>query len=268
MSYKVYLWNSLTPIEWSQAAWRKEGGRVSIKDCEQELICDVLLRHLPRDGLIVDAGCGTGKWPIFLRRRGYRVIGIDICYEACRIGCENDPGFAGIQGDVRQTPLKTGSVDAVLSLGVVEHDEAGPTAALRETRRILRPGGTLVLAVPYNNLARRLVVNHALTFATWRRRRAGVGLGFNEYRFSRRELRRYLREVGFEPLAAYPNDLRPPKTMGLWVDYNNIFYNPLTSPEVRELFVLPGLAGRAAGALMRWAPWAVCGEVVYVARAV
>ena len=44
-----------------------------------------------------------------------------------------------------------------------------------------------------------------------------------------RELCGFLRATGFEPLASYPNDLRPPKVMGLWVDYNNLF-DPLAAP--------------------------------------
>jgi SAM-dependent methyltransferase len=267
MSYKVLLWDSLSSIEWSQAPWRKEGRKIGLEDCDQELIHDVLLRHLPKDGLIVDAGCGVGKWPIYLRRQGYRVVGVDISHEACTIGRENDPGLGIAQADVRFTPLKSASVDAVVSLGVVEHDEAGPDAALREARRIIKPGGLLVLAVPYNNLWRKLIANQLLDYVTRKRIRATMSLGFNEYRFDKRELRAMLRRTGFEPLQAYPNDLKPPKNMGLWVDWNNLVFHPLLSKHEQELFVFPGLKGRVANALSRWTPWFACGEVVFVARA-
>jgi SAM-dependent methyltransferase len=266
MSYKVLLWDSLSPIEWSQASWRKEGRQVPLEECDEELIRDVLLRHLPRDGVTVDAGCGSGKWPIYLRRRGYRVVGLEIDHAGCAIAAENEPGLAMAQCDVRRIPLRDASVDAVISLGVVEHDEAGPDAALAEARRILKPGGTLILAVPFNNLWRRLVGNRLLDRVTRQRLAAGQRLGFNEYRFSRREVYAHLAGAGFTPLAAYPNELRPPKNMGLWVDWNNLMFSPL-QPRTGELFVFPGLAGRLANALQRWTPWLVCGEVVVVARA-
>jgi SAM-dependent methyltransferase len=267
MSYKVYLWDSLSAIEWSQAAWRIEGTTVSAEACDGELIHDVLLRHLPRDGLIVDAGCGTAKWPIYLRRRGYRFVGVEISAEACRMAREMDPTLPLARADARHAPLRSASADAVLSLGVVEHDEAGPLPSLRELRRVLKPGGLLVLAVPFNNLFRRLLVNHLQTWVTRKRRRARMRLGFAEYRFSWREVARFLTRSGFEPLASYPNDLRPPKVMGLWVDRDNLVSNPLLEKGPKQLFVLHGLQGRLARAAVRWVPWLVCGEVVFIARA-
>jgi SAM-dependent methyltransferase len=264
MPYKIYLWEALSPIEWSQAGWKVGGD----EDCRRELIHDVLLAHLPKDGLVVDAGCGTAKWPIYLGRSGYRCIGVEISEEACRTGHALEPTLRLIRADTRRAPLRSGCADAVLSLGVVEHDEAGPQEGLRELRRILRPGGTLVLAVPFNNWFRRLAVNHLQSWATWRRRRAGIGLGFAEYRFTDREVRRHLADAGFQTIAAYPNDLRPPKVMGLWVDRDNLVTNPLLESGPKELFVLRGWTGRLARLTLDVAPWLVCGEATFVARAI
>ena len=84
VSYKVYLWDNLSAIEWSQV-WRLAGQTgVDLGECEMEQVREVLLRALPRDGLILDAGCGDGKWPVYLRRRGYRVIALDIAHEGVR----------------------------------------------------------------------------------------------------------------------------------------------------------------------------------------
>jgi SAM-dependent methyltransferase len=268
MSFKIYLWDALTPIEWSQAAWRVEGkASVSPQAGEGEFIRDVLPRYLPRDGLIVDAGCGTAKWPIYLRRAGYCCVGVEISHAACLMAREIDAGLPLVGGDTRRLPFRAGAADAVLSFGVVEHDEAGPLESLRELRRILKSGRLLVVAVPFNNLFRRLLVNHLQRWVTWRRRRAGARLGFAEYRFTKREVRRFLRQAGFKPLAAYPNDLRPPKLMGLWVDWDNLFANPLRPKTPEELFIMPGLKGRIGSVLVRSVPWLVCGEVVIVARA-
>lgn len=266
MSYKVYLFDALNAVEWSQVAWKLEGRTVTTADCRVEFIHDVLLAHLPKDGLILDAGCGVSRWPIYLRRAGYRVCGLEYSFDACRIARENEPGLDVVCADVRHKPLRAQSVDAVMSLGVVEHDEAGPHAALREVHRVLKPGGLLILAVPYNNPWRRAVANHLQTYVTGQRRRKDWKLGFAEYRFSQREVRAFLAETGFDVISTHPNDLHAPKNMGLWVDYNNLFLNPLVALRPDELFILPGLGGRLANALTRWAPWLVCGEMIAVAR--
>jgi SAM-dependent methyltransferase len=267
MPYKVYLWDALNAIEWSQAAWRIGGNDASTENCTVEMIHDVLLAHLPKDGLIVDAGCGTAKWPIYLGRRGYRCVGVEISHEACLAARAVDPTLRLVRGDTRHAPLATGCADAVLSLGVVEHDEAGPEAGLRELRRLLKPGGLLVLAVPFNNLFRRLVVNHLQRWVTWRRRRARMSLGFAEYRFSVREVQRHLADAGFELVTSYPNDLHPPKVMGLWVDNDNLVVNPLVGADPERLFVLPGWKGRLGRLALDHAPWLVCGEAAFIARA-
>lgn len=266
MAYKVYLFDALNAVEWSQVAWKLEGRRVSLEECLHERIHDVMLEYLPKDGLIVDAGCGVARWPIFLRRAGYDVMGIEYDHEACKIAKENDPGLSVLRGDVRGTPFKDESVDAMISLGVVEHDEAGPLRALKEANRILKPNGLLILAVPYNNPWRRLFMNHVLSFVTWKRRRADWKLGFAEYRFSKAEVAGFLAEAKFAVLSSHPNELDPPKNMGLWVDYNNLVMNPFRQLSVDQLFILPGIKGRLAATAARYFPWMVCGEVVFVAR--
>lgn len=266
MSYKIYLFDALDSLGWSQAAWKVEGPGVVTDDCQGELVHDVMLANLPVDGLIVDAGCGVARWPIYLRQKGYRAFGLEYSHDACVKALETDEGLDLVRADVRKPPLKAGSVDAVLSLGVVEHDEAGPTVALREAYRILRPGGRLLVAVPFNNLARRLLFNRLLSAVTWQRRRANWGLGFAEYRFTRREMESFLTGCGFEILAAHPNDLRPPKNMGLWVDYNNLVLNPFQQTSPAELFRPRGAAAKVANFLIKRVPWLVAGEILLIAR--
>jgi SAM-dependent methyltransferase len=266
VSYKIYLFDALDAVGWSQAAWRIGGRKVIVEDCKEEFCHDVILGNLPDGGLVVDAGCGVARWPIYLRQQGRRVFGLEYSHDACVIARENDPGLEVIESDVRMTPLANDSVDAVLSLGVVEHDEEGPMAALREAHRILKPGGVLLLAVPFNNLLRRVLVNRLLSLVTWKRRRANWSLGFAEYRFSCREVRTFLADCGFEVVSAHPNDLRPPRNMGLWVDYNNLVLDPFRTTPPDQLFRTFGFPVRLANALTRWVPWMVAGEVMFVAR--
>jgi SAM-dependent methyltransferase len=232
-----------------------------------ELVHDVVLRSLPAGARVVDAGCGLGKWPSALRRHGHRAVGLDLSAAALAVARAHDPTVPLVAGDSRCLPLRTHALDAVLSVGVVEHEEAGPLASLHELHRILKPGGTLILDVPYDNWLRRLAMNHLQTWVTRRRRRAGWQLGFSEYRYTHREVVDFLRAAGFEPLSAHPNDRRPPKNVGVWVDWHNLVFDPFHPTPPAQLFVLPPLAARLVGALVRHAPWLVCGTITVVARA-
>jgi SAM-dependent methyltransferase len=269
MSFKIYLWDNLNAVEWSQAVWKVEERRVDVNACRAEMIHEVIMKHAPLEGITVDAGSGTGRWPLYLRRLGCKAMGVEISHEGCVIGHENDPGTPFLQGDVEHMPLRSQSVDAVLSLGVVEHIEHGPVEALREAHRILKPHGVLILAVPYNNWFRRLCVNLLQRYVDRNRRRAGDKLAFAEYRFTKAEVRGFLRDAGFTPESAHPNDTYPSMgtTVGLWVDYANLFTSPL-SPKVEgaKPLVLPGILGILARTALRLVPWLVCSEVAFVAR--
>jgi SAM-dependent methyltransferase len=246
--------------------WRVES-QAPVDDVDAELIYDVVLQSLPPGGRVVDAGCGMAKWPSALRRHGHRAIGLDLSPAALALARQRDPTVPLLVADSRAAPLRSHVLDAVLSVGVVEHEEAGPVESLRELHRILKPGGTLVLDVPYDNWLRRLLMNHLQTWVTWRRRRAGWTLGFSEYRFTYREVVDFLQGAGFEPLAAHPNDRRPPKNVGVWVDYQNLVFDPFHPTKPTDLFVLPPAVARLVAALMRRVPWFLCGTITVVARA-
>lgn len=100
-----------------------------------------------RDLRILDAGCGVGGNGLFLRRYG-EVIGLDLSPEAVRLAAERLPGRI-VQGSVLALPFPDASFDLLTSFDVLYHrgvpDEA---AALAEARRVLCPGGRLLMRLP------------------------------------------------------------------------------------------------------------------------
>lgn len=108
------------------------------------------LLPLVRRGLTVaDVGTGTGGMLPFLAQVGARIVAIDLSAEMLRrarakartLGLD-DVTF--VRGDLGALPLESGSVDAAFS-ALVLHHAPRPLEALREMRRIVRPGGAVVV---------------------------------------------------------------------------------------------------------------------------
>ena len=162
----------------------------------------LIVDALPTTGVVLEAGCGLGQYVILLRERGWRAAGVDGSLEALA-ACRRVAPVPLAAADLRALAIRSGALAAYVSLGVAEHDPDGPDAILAEARRVLAPGGTLVISVPYLNGLRRLG-------APWLRRRAravaAAGGSFYQYAFSRAELLAALSRHGFTPLAAHPYD--------------------------------------------------------------
>ena len=72
-------------------------------------------------------------------------VSIDVVREAGKVLGAHRPGF--VVGDVRAIPFRDGVVDAVYSMGTIEHFEEY-AQAVREIFRVLKPGGTAIVGVP------------------------------------------------------------------------------------------------------------------------
>jgi SAM-dependent methyltransferase len=146
-----------------------------------------LERHLPgwREAALLDAGCGTGANLAHLPGSGLRV-GIDRAPEALALARRRGLSVL-VRGDVSSLPFADGCFDAAISISVIYHQwVADPAAALRELRRVLRPGGLVLVDVP--------------AFASlWSEHDEAV---MTARRFTEPALRRLLADAGFEVLRA------------------------------------------------------------------
>jgi ubiquinone/menaquinone biosynthesis C-methylase UbiE len=105
---------------------------------------------------VLDVGCSQGIASILLAREGHRVVGIDREHEAIRAARERlDQEEAPVRervefkvGEGRAVGFPDDSFDAVLLGEVLEH-QLDPGKLLDEARRVLRPGGRIVLTTPY-----------------------------------------------------------------------------------------------------------------------
>ena len=101
---------------------------------------------------ILDAGCGTG---LNLRHLPAGSTGIDINPRNIELLRKRLPGYTLVEGDIEAMPFADGSFGTVLCTEVLEH-VPDPAAAIREFRRVLRPGGVLIGSVPARSMVWKL----------------------------------------------------------------------------------------------------------------
>jgi SAM-dependent methyltransferase len=140
---------------------------------------------------VLDLGCGAGRFVAALRDAGADPVGVEIAEAALERARRNVPGadFRLLEPD-GSIPLEHGSVDLVWCSEVLEHT-ADTGHVLLEARRVLRPGGRLLVTVPYHGRVQ------AAAIALWRFERHFDPMGQHLRFFTRRSLAATLDAAGF-----------------------------------------------------------------------
>ncbi len=120
-----------------------------------------VLRHLEgldKGSKILDVGCAESLLSMELASNGFLVTGVDVRHFPL-----SHPNFHLIQGDVTTAPLEPGFFDAAILLSTIEHiglgwygDPKGENqqeAAMAQIYRLLKPGGRLLVTVPFGRPA-------------------------------------------------------------------------------------------------------------------
>lgn len=258
MSYKLhrYIWPETGAGEY----WRGDTFKEHLAMVHYQIIKGTILEYLPKTGKILEAGCGIGKWLIYLRQLGYDVIGIEISQEALQTLTTEDKSVPVVLADVENTCFTDESFESIISLGVMEHFENGPQICLRETRRLLKKDGILLLTVPYQNLIRQIVLRPAVWFAGSMLKRLGFQPQFSEYRFSKKTMLKFLNDFGFEVIRVEPDDYIYPKSLGLYADWGKIIGDKHKMHELNRF-------GKILQRILGLFPlWFYCEGILLVAR--
>jgi len=136
--------------------WNEDDFEPLLESCETDEVTPYILKHLPKDGKLVEAGCGLGRYVKYLADQGYDIVGIELNGDAVRHVKRKAPELKIIQGDVLRFPFSTASVDGIISLGVIEHFIEGCEAPLREIHRVLKRTGRAIITVPCVNGVRKM----------------------------------------------------------------------------------------------------------------
>ena len=112
------------------------------------------VKHLPTLPVqirILDVGCGPGDLVSYFTKLGYRAVGVD--YSPAGIAlAKKHPGKFLVM-DATHLKFPDNSFDAVFSIEVAEHvNQPELTQSLKETKRVLAPGGILWLHTEPNRV--------------------------------------------------------------------------------------------------------------------
>jgi SAM-dependent methyltransferase len=98
--------------------------------------------------LVLDGGCGMGRYLRVAAEMGGRVVGMDLsgAVIAARDLNREIPAVSVLRGDLLRPPFREGTFDHIYSLGVLDHTP-DPRAAFLSLARLLKPGGRIAVWV-------------------------------------------------------------------------------------------------------------------------
>ena len=200
--YQPHRHAGSSPELWEENWASQPDFDVALSFCQVDPLRPLFEDYAKPGTLMLEGGCGAGQYVAYYTARGTRVVGLDFARDTLARLRAAYPHLILCEGDVAALPFRDGSFDLYYSGGVVEHFEAGALPALREARRVMRPGGVLLISVPYLSPLRRILTPFKQRL--WKRVRKaevdrndqGQDLQFFQYIFSPREFEALLAEAG------------------------------------------------------------------------
>ncbi len=107
----------------------------------------IFLEHIPAGARVLDAGCGRSLFTEIGRRWPFTIVAADVDLDLLRSRQAEHPEVRWAVADAHPLPFKDAAFDALFAGELIEH-LADPAQGVAEFRRVLRPGGTLVLTTP------------------------------------------------------------------------------------------------------------------------
>ena len=163
------------------------------------------------DERILEVGCAAGYYTFLLAEMGYRMTGVDLSSQSIDLAHQvgEELGYEKVlfsQGDFESlTDFPSNTFDGLVSFSTIRY-LPDPLAALGEARRVVRPGGRVVVDFP----------NRYCPWFKYMKRCCGVNKHPYDRHFSEREVKSMFGAAGFEDVSAQKILFTPtvtPKTL-------------------------------------------------------
>jgi SAM-dependent methyltransferase len=141
------------------------------------------------DGEVLELGCGPGRLLRYYHAKGINIVGVDNVEVVITKLQRCDPELRVLHADARRLPFETGRFTTVLCFGVYHSLEFDVPAAVRETFRVLRPGGRLCAEFRSDSLHNRMIDHY--------KGRGKHATEFHKWNYRRQEARAMLEQAGF-----------------------------------------------------------------------
>ena len=121
--------------------WRKN---------ESPIVLD-WFRDVPKEGLALDAGSGTGNYVVLLGKMGFNCVSLDLSRQMLRIQQKKLDCLSGIavcdllQGDAHALPFPASTFQYIVCTRVLSHCEQ-PERMFSEFARVVQPGGRMIIS--------------------------------------------------------------------------------------------------------------------------
>ena len=164
----------------------------------EELLSNLLATTSVKGKKILEVGAGMGGDSIYLAKKGASVTVLDFTKKALQLIRKNATrekvNIGTIQADARRMPFKDNMFDIIFHQGLLEHFK-NPKELLEEQKRVLKPGGHLLVDVPQRyttyTIKKHILMWMGKWFAGWERE------------FSIHELEHLVRSAGLVPVGSY-----------------------------------------------------------------
>ena len=104
------------------------------------------LDQLPAGTVVVDCGCGNGRYMSPPGKRPSLTLGNDVCHCFVEI-CMLDKGMEAVWADTLRLPWRDACADVAISIAVLHHiaTEERRLMVVKELARVVKPGGEILL---------------------------------------------------------------------------------------------------------------------------
>lgn len=157
---KVFIFTSHYGVKLLQKAFPEYFAKQPLRPTDRYVEYYFAINNLPRlPARVLDVGCSGSFFPLLLAGMGYSSYGIDVREYAILNKLKFD-NFIFTKGDMKKTNFTDNFFDCITAISTVEHigvsgrygveeDAGGDKIAMKEMKRVLKPGGVILLTIPF-----------------------------------------------------------------------------------------------------------------------